>query len=126
MRKLNSVNLENQKKLNNCGLNYAMMLLEGRWKLNVLWAIHYGFNRYSKIKEQIGIISEKMLTQRLKELVSAGLLKRNDFKTVPPHVEYELTEEAKKLIPILEAMRDWGKDVRHSTTNSVIEGSKSV
>lgn len=121
MRKLNSVNLENEKKLNECGLTYAMMLLEGRWKLNVLWAIHYGFNRYSQIKEQIGIISEKMLTQRLKELVSAGLIDRNDFRTVPPHVEYELTEEAKKLIPILEAMRDWGKDVRSNTKNPILD-----
>ena len=118
MRKKNSVNFENQKILEKCGLTYAMTLLEGRWKLNILWAIHNGYNRYGKMKHKIEVISEKMLTQRLKELVEAGIIIRNDLGTVPPHVEYELSATGKELIKILEMMRDWGNSIRGITKTS--------
>ncbi|MET1259891.1 helix-turn-helix domain-containing protein [Flagellimonas sp. DF-77] len=121
MRKRNSVNFENRKILEQCGLTYAMTLLEGRWKLNILWAIHNGYNRYGKMKQKIQVISEKMLTQRLKELVDAGIITRNDLGTVPPHVEYDLSEKGKELITILELMRDWGNSVRESATSPFAE-----
>ena len=119
MRKKSSVNFENQKILEKCGLTYAMSLLEGRWKLNILWAIHNGYNRYGKMKRKIHVISEKMLTQRLKELVETGIIIRNDIGTVPPHVEYEFSESGKELITILEKMRDWGNSVRESTKSPI-------
>ena len=67
------------------------------------------------MKQKIHVISEKMLTQRLKELVETGIIIRNDMGTVPPHVEYEFSESGKELITILEKMRDWGNGVREST-----------
>ena len=64
------------------------------------------------MRNQIAGISEKMLTQRLKELEEEGLIVRNDFKTVPPRVEYSLTEAGQLLVPILDQLSDWGDTVR--------------
>lgn len=109
MRKITSTNYENQKLLEStCGLPYAMEVLKGRWKVNVLWSMSLGLNRYGQIKKDIGIITEKMLTQRLRELESDGLITRKDFKTIPPHVEYYLTEPGKALIPVLDQLCRWG------------------
>ena len=116
MRKVNSTNYENQKiHENNCGLTYGMALLTGRWKINVIWAIHNGVNRYGLIRKRIPGISEKMLSQRLKELEKIGLISRKDFKEIPPHVEYSLTSAGEKLIPVFVKLHKWGDDVRSIT-----------
>ncbi|PHS63381.1 MAG: transcriptional regulator [Flavobacterium sp.] len=113
MRKANSTNYENQKKLEeSCGLTYAMILLSGRWKVNILWNINNGINRYGRLKNGIPGISEKMLTQRLRDMENEGLIIRKDFNKVPPHVEYYLTESSKQLTPILDKLCNWGSQVR--------------
>jgi len=113
MRKRNSTNYENQKKLEaSCGLTYAMILLSGRWKVNILWNINNGINRYGMLKNGIPGISEKMLTQRLKDLENEGLIIRKDFQKIPPHVEYYLTDAGKLLTPILGRLCSWGSKVR--------------
>ena len=116
MRKTNSTNYENQKiHEQNCGLTYAMVLLTGRWKINVLWAIYNGVNRYGLIRKRIPGISEKMLSQRLKELEEIGLIIRKDFKKIPPHVEYSLTKVGQELIPVFVKLHKWGDNARPVT-----------
>lgn len=116
MRKLNSTNFENQKILEmSCGLTYAVELLNGRWKVNVLWNLNNGVNRYGLLKKSIPGISEKMLTQRLRDLESEGLILRKDFKTIPPHVEYSLSEAGIELIPALKLLCNWGTKIRDLT-----------
>ena len=113
MRKLNSTNFLNEKALaEHCGVTYAMTLLTGRWKINILWMLKIGVNRYGSMKKEIAGISEKMLTQRLKELEEDGLIIRKDFKTIPPRVEYSLSEAGEKLSPILGQLSDWGDTIR--------------
>jgi len=113
MRKLNSTNTLNEKALAaHCGVTFAMTLLTGRWKINVLWMLKNGINRYGQLKKNIAGISEKMLTERLKELEAEGLVIRKDFQTIPPHVEYELSEAGRLLAPILDKLSDWGDEVR--------------
>lgn len=113
MRKENSTNHLNEQALAaHCGVTFAMTLLTGRWKINILWMLKNGVNRYGKLKNQIAGISEKMLTERLKELEQEGLVIRRDFQTIPPHVEYELSEAGRLLAPILEELSDWGDEVR--------------
>lgn len=92
-----------------CGLTYAMTVLSGRWKINILWMLKKGVNRYGKLKSGIAGISEKMLTERLRDLESEGLIIRKDFQTVPPHVEYYLSETGKLLEPILDSLNVWGE-----------------
>lgn len=116
MRKKNSTNFENQKVLEmSCGLTYAVELLTGRWKVNILWNLNRGINRYGLLKKNIPGISEKMLTQRLRDLESDNLIVRKDFKTIPPHVEYTLSEAGKKLVPVLRQLCNWGTQVREIT-----------
>ncbi|AUP81612.1 transcriptional regulator [Flavivirga eckloniae] len=101
-----------------CGLSYAVELLNGRWKINVLWNLAKEVHRYGQMKRNIPGISEKMLTQRLRDLEKEGLIIRKDFKTIPPHVEYHLTDSGKELIPILEQMCRWGNRIREETNVS--------
>ena len=113
MRKSNSTNYLNEKALAaHCGVTFAMTLLSGRWKINILWMLKNGVNRYGLMKNKIAGISEKMLTQRLKELEDEGLIVRTDFKTIPLRVEYSLTEAGQLLAPILEQLSDWGDKVQ--------------
>ena len=64
--------------------------------------------RPSELRRLIPGMSEKMLTQRLRELEADGLVARRDLGTVPPHVEYDLTGEGRSLAPVLQALHDWG------------------
>ncbi len=113
MRKENSTNHLNEQALAaHCGVTFAMTLLTGRWKINILWMLKNGVNRYGLLKNKIAGISEKMLTERLKELENEGLIIRKDFQTIPPHVEYELSEAGRLLAPILDKLSDWGDEVR--------------
>ena len=119
MPKLNSTNHANKEVLAaHCGVTFAMTLLTGRWKINILWMLKNGVNRYGLLKTQIAGISEKMLTERLKELEREGLVVRKDFKIIPPHVEYTLSEAGQLLSPILESLSNWGDEVRPMITEN--------
>ena len=68
-----------------------------------------------QLNKNIPGISQKMLTQRLRDLENDGLITRQDFKTVPPHVEYHLSEAGERLVPVLHSLCEWGKEVRTTT-----------
>lgn len=122
MRKVTSKNYENQKSLEDtCGLLYALEMLKGRWTINVLWSVHLGYKRYGEIKSVNPMMSEKMLTQRLKDLQQNHLLTRTDFGTNPPKVEYNLSPTAKSIIPILDKLCHWGS-MHRSVTEMIEEG----
>ena len=117
MRKKSSTNFQNQQILEmSCGLSYAVELLNGRWKVNILWNLDKGINRYGLLNRNIPGISEKMLTQRLKDLEVEGLIIRKDFRTIPPHVEYSLSKSGKELVPVLKQLCEWGSTVRPVTS----------
>lgn len=123
MRKTNSTNFENQKALEmSCGLTYAVELLTGRWKVNILWNLNQGINRYGRLRKNIPGISEKMLTQRLRDLENDALIIRKDFKTIPPHVEYYLSEAGEELVPVLRQLCNWGSQVRTITRLNEVDG----
>ncbi len=116
MKNKSEINLENSEVPQvYCGLTFAMTLLSGRWKVNILWMLKNGVNRYGKLKSNIKGISEKMLTERLRELESEGLIIRKDFQTVPPHVEYYLSNTGKLLEPILDELNSWGEKVHYTS-----------
>ena len=66
--------------------------------------------RYSELKRAIPSITHKMLSAQLKELEADGIVTRTEYQQVPPKVEYSLTEFGESIIPILNAMCDWGND----------------
>jgi DNA-binding HxlR family transcriptional regulator len=91
-----------------CPVELTMDVLGGRWRTVILSRLKEGTHRYGELRRLIPGISEKMLSQRLRELEEAGLISRRDLGTVPPHVEYDLTPEGLGLAPVLQSLYDWG------------------
>ena len=88
--------------------NYVMRTVFCRWKPFILRAMDFdGYTNFARFTKQIPI-SEKVLSQNLKQLEKDGLVYRTVIPTIPPQVEYRLTERGKSLMPILDAVYEWG------------------
>ncbi|MGN0658802.1 MAG: winged helix-turn-helix transcriptional regulator [Emergencia sp.] len=86
---------------------YALSCISGKWKMSILNHIHYyGFIRFSRTKKTFPV-SEKVLSQQLKELVADGLVERIQYNEIPLRVEYRLTEAGEKIIPALDLLYVW-------------------
>lgn len=95
-----------------CPLLLTQRIILGKWKLSIIWFLNqYGTMRYSRLKEAFddSQLTQKMLTQHLKELQKDNLVLRNCYNEVPPRVEYSLTDLGKSFVPVLEAMENWGQ-----------------
>jgi DNA-binding HxlR family transcriptional regulator len=92
-----------------CAVELTVDVVGGRWRTVVLSHLKEGVHRYGELRRLIPGISEKMLSQRLRELEADGLVSRTDLGTpATPHVEYDLTDEGRTLVPVLQALYDWG------------------
>ena len=91
-----------------CPVDLTLKIVGGRWKGIVIWNLRNGTKRFSEMKKTLVTINDKMLSQTFKELEEQGVVHRKDYQVVPPKVEYSLTEEGKKLLPIMEAMSSYG------------------
>jgi len=94
----------------NCEKELTLAVIGGKWKLIILW--HMGLDgtlRFSELKKRIPSITQKMLTNQLRELEEDQLVTRKVYAEVPPRVEYSLTAYGESLMPILQMMYKWGK-----------------
>lgn len=91
-----------------CSVEEAMRMLGGRWRLLITSYLLEGPKRFNALRRDMPAISQRMLTLDLRALEQAGLLKRTVFPTVPVTVEYELTEDGRRLEPVVEVMREFG------------------
>ncbi|MDR3230706.1 MAG: helix-turn-helix transcriptional regulator [Synergistaceae bacterium] len=91
-----------------CPLALALEIIGGKWKALVMYHLRKGKLRTSEIKRRLPNITQKMLTQQLRELERDGLVQRQVFDTVPPKVEYSLTELGESAKPVLNALCSWG------------------
>lgn len=100
-------------KLRDTGFNYTMSLIQGKYKMIILYTLmEFKVVRFNAMKKYIGEISYKTLSSTLKELESDKLVHRKEYPQIPPKVEYSLTKRGKTLIPILDAMCEWGDNNR--------------
>ena len=93
-----------------CPIFYAMELIGQKWKLPILWYIADAENqtlRYRELERKVVGITATMLTKCLRELEQDGLVFRTVYPTIPPAVEYALTERGKTLIPALQSVYNW-------------------
>jgi DNA-binding HxlR family transcriptional regulator len=91
------------------GVKNAQELLGGKWKLVIIAALYYnGKFRFMDLKRMIEGIAPKVLSNELKDLEMNQLITRTVYDTMPITVEYELTDQGKKLNKIIEAMASWG------------------
>lgn len=92
-----------------CAMEAALSIISGKWKLTILNRLLDGPQRYSDIKKLIPGITEKMLTQQLREMEDDGIVKRKVYPVVPPKVEYSFTDLGQELTGIFHSLSIWGK-----------------
>ncbi|UZE50190.1 winged helix-turn-helix transcriptional regulator [Rhodopseudomonas sp. P2A-2r] len=90
------------------GVESVLKMLEGRWKLVILFQLFGGkLLRFSKLERAIPAISQKMLIQQLRQMEQDGIVRRIVHHQVPPKVEYGLTDWGQTLCPVLDALLKW-------------------
>lgn len=92
-----------------CPVMTALAVVGGKWKPAILYSLSQrGTLRFGELRRSIKGITQKMLTQQLRELEQDGIVQRKVYAEVPPRVEYCQTEYGKSINPVLEAMATWG------------------
>ncbi|GBE02626.1 HTH-type transcriptional activator HxlR [bacterium BMS3Bbin06] len=99
-----------EDKQSDCPVEITLSLLGDKWKVLILWELFERIKRFGELNRAISGISQKMLTQQLRQMEKDGLIKRKVYAEVPPRVEYSLTDIGKSLKPILDAMHKWGSN----------------
>jgi DNA-binding HxlR family transcriptional regulator len=98
-----------------CGVEVTLSVIGGKWKGLILWHLRLKTLRFSQLQRRLLTVTQKMLTQQLRELEADGLVFRQVYAEVPPRVEYSLTERGTGVVPILEQMCDWGQEYLKET-----------
>ncbi len=112
-RKAASTNSLNREELMGfCGMIYAMDMLAGRWKLFILYKLEQNKLRYKEIKQLMPKITDRMLTLHLQEMERDGLIIRTVYPEVQVKVDYQLTNSERALVPVWQALEQWGIDHR--------------
>jgi len=93
-----------------CPLMSAVNMIGGKWKPIILHMLSEGTMRFGELKKNIPPVSQKMLTQQLRELEADGIINRKVYPEVPPRAEYSLTERGLTLKPILQDLYAWGQE----------------
>ncbi len=92
-----------------CALELTLQVIGGKWKPIILWRLGQdGTLRFSELRRIMPNITQKMLTQQLRELESDGVLHREVYPQVPPRVEYSLSVKGRSLEPVICALKAWG------------------
>lgn len=113
--KQTSTNQVNKKFLSeNCPEIFAIQLISGQWILAICCVLLEGKLRFGQLRESLPNVTERMLTLHLKQLEANGLVNRIVYPEVPLRVEYELTENGKKLQPVIKELEKWGQQVMDS------------
>lgn len=103
-----------------------MSLVGGKWKVIIIWKLISGPARFNEICRHVEGISEGVLSLQLKELEKDNIIKRIDYKTIPPHVEYRLTDYGKELQDIVEQLEQWGLRYRRAVRPDTLRQSKDT
>lgn len=95
-----------------CPVEITLALLGNKWKVLILRELFKGTKRFGELFHGISRISQKMLTQQLRQMESDHLVERKVYAEVPPRVEYSITGTGTSLKPILDEMHRWGEQYR--------------
>jgi DNA-binding HxlR family transcriptional regulator len=115
-----------------CPLGKAMSALGSKWKPIIVLLIKDRKLRFGELAVRIHVISRKVLTDQLREMETDGLVIREEFKEIPPRVEYSLTEKGLALLPILYLLEEWEtkyhiKDLeKEKECNAIVDGKKKA
>jgi DNA-binding HxlR family transcriptional regulator len=105
-----------------CGIDAALDVVSGKWKGLILWELDaHGTRRFAELRRGLPGVSEKMLTQHLREMEEDGLVHREVYAEVPPRVEYSLTEHGASLNQALGPLGSWGKERLRRERSELVE-----
>lgn len=102
-------------------VEFALHFIGGTWKMPILWRLNKATMRYGELKKTLPHITHKMLSSQLKELEKHALVNRKVHAAVPPKVEYSITEKGKKVIPVVEVIRNYGLAMMKENGLSYVE-----
>lgn len=102
----------NKVELSTCPVEITLSLMADKWKFLIIRDLLTGTKRFGELQKSIGGVSQKVLTNNLRQMEKSGLINRKVYAEVPPKVEYSLTDLGKSLKPILDSMVNWGEDYR--------------
>lgn len=100
--------VEEMRHRTGCPVQATIKVLSGKWKVQILWHLSFGNLRFAELRKKLGKISEKVLTDQLRQLEADGVLERDVSQSVPPAVTYSLNSEGRKLVPMMEELCEWG------------------
>lgn len=99
-----------------CPVDTTLEIIGGKWKPLILFYLINEPIRFNELKRRIPLITQRMLTLQLRDLEQANIVQRTVYEQVPPKVDYRLTTLGETLIPIIQAMYDWGQMYREWLT----------
>lgn len=107
-------------------LEYGLTVFGGKWKSRVICVLaEKGTLRYSSIRKEMANITDAVLASTLKELISDGIVKRQQFDEIPPRVEYCLSEKGISVVPILQTICKWsGAYHKEDNENTLLQCQK--
>ena len=91
-----------------CSVEAAISLIDGKWKCVILFQLLRGTLRFNEIRRRVPGVTQRMLTNQLRELETDGLIQRHVYAEVPPKVEYSLSPLGRSMEPVLLALKIWG------------------
>ena len=100
--------MKRKNELPECPVATAVELIGGKWKLLIIRNLRVRPWRFNELQRDLKGISQKVLTDSLRQLIDDGLVYRFDFKQMPPKVEYGLTELGKKILPVMDSLANFG------------------
>jgi len=102
------MHIKTKDELPVCPVATAVSLVGGKWKLLIIRNLRMRSWRFNELQRDLEGISQKVLTDSLRQMMDDGLVYRHDYQEMPPRVDYSLTELGEKLLPIMDALADFG------------------
>jgi DNA-binding HxlR family transcriptional regulator len=103
---------ENKIKIseNTCSLKDVLEIIGGKWAMPIIYILSKGKLRFKELERSVEGINTRMLVKELKNMEKNGIINREVFATIPPTVEYTLTDKGQKLLPSIISLHNWGKE----------------
>jgi DNA-binding HxlR family transcriptional regulator len=93
-----------------CSLRDVLDVIGGKWSMPIIYILSKGKMRFKELERSVEGINTRMLVKELKNMEANGIVTRMVFATVPPTVEYTLTEKGENLLPSIVSLHNWGKE----------------
>ena len=99
-----------------CPVHRTLELLSGKWRTHIIYELcKHPSMRFGELKKSYPHITNTMLTNTLRDLEKLGIIHREQYNEIPPHVEYSLTEKGRELLPVFFEISKWGEKIWNNT-----------